>query len=320
MTRTTPEALVPGLASVGDRPLLGVVLMLGFCLLAPMGDAIAKTLGGHIPLGQLLLVRFGVQAAVLLPLVVATGRSIVLSPRVLWLTALRTLLHLVAIGAFFTALRSLPLADATAIAFVMPFLLLLLGRFLLQEEVGTRRLAACAVGFVGTLMVVQPSFAEVGAPALLPLAVAVFFALFMLVTRQIARAADPIVLQAASGVLATALLLPLVVLAEGRGWVGLDPVTTDLAGWSLLALLGVLGTAAHLLMTWSLRFAPSATLAPMQYLEIPFATLIGFLVFGDLPDGIAAAGIATTIAAGLYVIHRERLTARLSHAGTAGPA
>ena len=59
-------------------------------------------------------------------------------------------------------------------------------------------------------------------------------------------------------------------------------------------------------MTWSLRFAPSATLAPIQYLEIPFATLIGFLVFGDLPNGLAALGIAVTIAAGLYVLHRER--------------
>jgi drug/metabolite transporter (DMT)-like permease len=59
-------------------------------------------------------------------------------------------------------------------------------------------------------------------------------------------------------------------------------------------------------MTWSLRFAPSATLAPIQYLEIPFATLIGYLVFGDLPNGVAALGIAVTIGAGLYVLHRER--------------
>ena len=70
--------------------------------------------------------------------------------------------------------------------------------------------------------------------------------------------------------------------------------------------MGVIGTVAHLLMTWSLRYAPSATLAPMQYLEIPFATLLGWLVFGDLPNGLAAIGIAVTVAAGLYVIHRER--------------
>jgi drug/metabolite transporter (DMT)-like permease len=74
-------------------------------------------------------------------------------------------------------------------------------------------------------------------------------------------------------------------------------------------MMGVIGSVAHLLMTWSLRFAPVATLAPMQYLEIPFATLIGWVVFAALPNGLAAAGIVVTIAAGLYVIHRERLAA-----------
>jgi drug/metabolite transporter (DMT)-like permease len=129
----------------------------------------------------------------------------------------------------------------------------------------------------------------------------------MLVTRQIARDADPVVLQAASGLVATLLLAPLVLLAEGRAWPELDPTAVAAADWALLALLGALGTGAHLLMTWSLRFAPSATLAPMQYLEIAFATLIGFLVFGDLPNRLAALGIAVTVAAGLYVIWRERL-------------
>jgi drug/metabolite transporter (DMT)-like permease len=74
--------------------------------------------------------------------------------------------------------------------------------------------------------------------------------------------------------------------------------------------MGVLGTVAHLLMTWSLRFAPSATLAPMQYLEIPVATLLGLLFFDELPDGLAAAGIALTVGAGLYIIWRERVTSR----------
>ena len=292
-------------AAVADRPALGVLLMLAFCMLAPMGDAIAKLLGA-LPLGQVLLARYAMQALLLLPLVCATGRTLRLGPRIWRPTVARTLLHILALGTFFAALRFLPMADAVAIAFVMPFILLILGRFTLGEEVGPRRLAACAVGFVGTLLVVQPSFAAVGPPALLPLAVALLFSLFMLVTRQIARDADPVVLQAASGLVATLVLAPLVLLARGRGWPELDPVAISGADWRLLLLLGVLGTAAHLLMTWSLRFAPSATLAPMQYLEIPFATLTGYLVFGALPNGLAAVGIAITIAAGLYVVYRER--------------
>ena len=291
-----------------DRPLFGVLLVVLFCVLAPLGDAIGKLLGA-LPLAVLLLARYGVQALLALPLLLPSGRGLALGPRVWRLTVLRTLLHVAALGTFFAALRFLPMADAVAISFVMPFILLILGR-LSGERVGPHRLAACAAGFAGTLMVVQPSFAAVGAPALMPLATAVLFSLFMLVTRVLAREADPIVLQAASGLVATALLAPLVLVAAGRGWPDLSPVALAGRDVGLLALLGLLGTVAHLVMTFALRFAPSSTLAPMQYLELPFATLVGWAVFGDLPNGLAAGGIVVTIAAGLYVIHREHRAAR----------
>ena len=292
-----------------DRPFLGILLMLGFCVLAPLGDSLAKVLGDTVSLGQLILTRFGVQAVILVPLVVVMGGTLRMSGRIAALTALRTVLHMVGIGAMFTSLRFLPLADAIAIAFVMPFILLLLGKYVLGEGVGPHRLIACVIGFAGTLLVVQPNFAQVGAPALLPLLVAVVFALFMLVTRQIAKEIDPITLQANSGLMALGILLPiLAVFAQVPALSLALPVGNE---WSLLTLLGLLGTLAHLLMTWSLRFAPSATLAPMQYLEIPIATVIGWLVFRDLPNGLAALGIAVTIAAGLYVILREQRLSRL---------
>ncbi len=298
-----------------DRPLLGILLMLGFCVLAPMGDAIAKYLGPAIPLGMLLAVRFAIQSAVLVPISLAAPGRLAMSGRALRLTVLRTALHITGIGAMFTSLRYLPLADAVAIAFVMPFIMLLLGHLVLGEEVGRHRIAACVVGFAGTLLVVQPNFVAVGAPALLPLLVAVVFALFMLVTRQIAKEVDAVRLQSVSGLMATAFLVPLVLF--GPDWPVLEVVPTGAREAWLLVALGLLGTLAHLMMTWSLRFAPSATLAPMQYLEIPFATLIGWLVFRDLPNGLAALGICITIAAGLYIILRERAIARAPSA--AGP-
>ncbi len=293
-----------------DRPVLGVMLMLGFCVLAPMSDAIAKVLGERIPVAQLVFIRFAVQAALLIPLVWATGRIWRMRGRILRLAAIRTALHIVGIGAMFTALQYLPLAEALAIAFVMPFIMLLLGRFVLEEEVGPRRLAACAVGFAGTLMVIQPSFAEVGWPALWPVLVAVTFALFMLVTRQIAKETDPVGLQAVSGVMATVVLAPIIFLGDALGLAPLSLIAPIASDWVLLVAIGLLGTGAHLLMTWSLRFAPSATLAPMQYLEIPIATVIGWIVFRDLPNGLAAFGICVTIAAGLYIVMREQAMAR----------
>jgi drug/metabolite transporter (DMT)-like permease len=297
-----------------DRPLLGIALMLGFCGAAPMGDALAKLLYGVLPLGMLILTRFLFQAVILTPIVISSGRNWRVTGRVRRLIIWRTVLHILGIAKMFTALGYLPLADAVAIAFVMPFIMLVLGKYVLHEQVGPRRLIACLVGFVGTMLVIQPSFATVGWPALLPLGVAVNFAFFMLLTRQIAKEIDPISLQAVSGWLATALLLPILLIGHLLDLPALhfalpapDRMTTDMA---LVVAIGVVGTAAHLLMTWSLRYAPSATLAPMQYLEIPFATAIGWLIFGELPGTLAALGIAITLGAGLYIIWREQATQR----------
>ena len=294
-----------------DRPLFGILLMIGFCALAPLGDSIAKLLGTTIPLLQLLLVRFAMQTAILLPAVLARGAFPRLSRPVAWLIVVRTGLHIAGIGAMFTALRYLPLADAVAIAFVMPFLLLLLGRYFLGETVGPFRLAACVVAFIGTLLVIQPSFAAVGLPALLPLAVALIFALFIFVTRKIAKEIDPVGLQVVSGAIATLTLgaIALFDLSDTIPAAGfVRPNSTETL---LLVAIGVVGTLAHLLMTWSLRYAPAATLAPIQYLEIPFATVIGWIVFRELPNGLAAVGIAITVGAGLFVVYRERKAARL---------
>lgn len=297
---------------MADRPYFGIFLMLGFCVLAPMGDALAKILGADMSVGQVTFARFAFQALLLAPLVVIWRLPLPLAPRLLRMTALRTVLHIAGVGMMFGALQYLPLADAIAIAFVMPFLMLLLGKMFLQEEVGPHRLMACAVGFAGTLLVVQPNFAAVGAPALLPLGVAVAFSLFMLVTRSIAKDVDPIGMQCLSGFMAVPLIGAAFLLAPGVPTLALSSIPQSL--FPLVIGLGLLGTLGHLLMTWSLRFAPSATLAPMQYLEIPIGTVIGWLIFRDLPNGLAALGICITIGAGVYIILRERAMSRLSPA------
>lgn len=298
-----------------DRPFLGILFMLGFCVLAPLGDAVAKYLGASVALITLIVVRFSIQALVLSPLVVLRGESLRLPPGLFPKVLLRTCLHIAGVGMMFESLAYLPLADALAIAFVMPFILLLLGHFVLQETVGIHRIAACAVGFCGTLLVIQPNFAQVGWPALLPLGVAVTFAFFMLVTRSIAKRIDAIHLQAVSGLQAMALLIPLALLFPQATGLAIDWPDTRTV-W-LLCGLGIIGTIAHLMMTWSLRLAPAATLAPMQYLEIPFGAAIGWLIFKDLPNGLAAVGICITVGAGLYIILREQ---RLSRLPVAPPA
>ncbi|MEP2716645.1 DMT family transporter [Pseudophaeobacter sp.] len=293
-----------------DRPLLGIALMLGFCILIPLGDAIAKLLADRVPVGQIVFVRFAAQALILVPVSLALGQTLAIPRRFWGPVLLRTLLQMGGITAMFNALRYLPLADAVAIAFVMPFIMLLLGKYVLGEDVGLRRLAACVVGFIGTLLVIQPSFAVVGLNALWPLAVAVIFAVFMLVTRKIAKDTSPIPLQAVSGLIASVLMLPLFWIGQSWDIATLSPALPAQDSWTLLALAGGLGTLAHLLMTWSLRYAPASTLASMQYLEIPIATLVGWWIFNELPNTLASLGIGLTVAAGLYAILREHRAAK----------
>lgn len=294
----------------GDRPFLGILLMLAFCLIIPLGDSLAKLIGPVSTLATLIVSRFVFQFLILTPLAILRKERLFLSGRLFWLAYARSLLQIAGLGCMFTALLYLPLADAVAIAFVMPFIMLLLGWWFLGEEVGIRRIAACSVGFIGTLMVIQPNFINVGWPVLYPLAVAVIFSLYMLITRQIAKETDPVALQAQNAIFGCLTLLPILAIAQ---WVEFRPFTFEWPSVDLylpFLIMGIGGTIAHLCMTWSLRFAPSTTLAPMQYLEIPVATLYGYLMFGDLPNGLAAAGIVVTIGAGLYIIYREQATSR----------
>jgi len=289
-----------------DRPFLGIVLMLAFCVVIPFSDALAKILGTSIPLLQLIEVRFLAQAALFLPLTLWLGVTLYPTARAFRLTLWRTLLQIAGLGFMFTALRYLPLADAVAIAFVMPFIILLMGHVLLGEEVGPRRIAACIVGFCGTLLVLQPSFAAVGWPALLPLGVAVIFAVFTLITRVLAAEMSPLAMQSASALIAIPLLLPLAFLEVPGDPPPLSWVWPQNAQLWLLPVFGATGAIGHLLITASLRFAPAATLAPMQYLEIPVAAALGWLLFQELPNAMASFGITITILAGVYIIWRER--------------
>jgi drug/metabolite transporter (DMT)-like permease len=296
----------------GDRPFLGILFMLAFCFIVPLGDSLAKLIGPLSTLGTLIVSRFVFQTIILTPLALQKRQRIFLSGRLFWLAYARTLLQISGLGCMFTALLYLPLADAVAIAFVMPFIMLLLGWFFLNETVGLRRILACSVGFVGTLMVIQPNFLNVGWPVLYPLAVAVIFSVYMLITRQIAKETDAIALQAQNGITGCLTLVPILVAAH---MLDFRPFTFEWPTAELYVpfiVMGVGGTVAHLFMTLSLRFAPSATLAPMQYIEIPVATLYGYLMFAELPNGMAAAGIMVTIGAGLYIIYREQATSRNS--------
>ena len=293
-----------------DRILPGVVLMLGFCIAAPLIDVASKLAAQGVPVGMIVLGRGVVQAALMLPVVLAMRQPLALGRRALGLALLRAFLLVASTYCFVAAVRVMPIADALAIAFVEPFVILLIGRFAMAEEVGPRRLAACAAGFIGALLVIQPSFAAFGPVALFPLGTAVSFALYMLVTRALSRSLHPVPMQFHTALLAALICAPLLVLGTATG----EPSTTFVLPqgifWLWVFCVGLASTVSHMAMTYALKFAPSSTLAPLHYLEIVTATLFGYLVFGNFPNTLTLIGIGVIVASGLYVIHRERVTAR----------
>ncbi len=293
-----------------DRILVGVALMLGFCLTAPLLDVSAKLASASVPVGQITAARFVVQCALMAPFIWIMGLSLRVAKGQVMVLVFRSLLLVFATFCFIAAIRVMPLADALAIVFVAPFIVLLVGKFYLGEDVGPRRVGAALVGFVGVLFVIQPSFAAFGAVAIIPLGTAIAFAFYILVTRGLSRRMHPVALQFHTGLIASLFCVPMLMVAQGSGSDLFDPVwPTDIA---LLWLLGAgfFATVSHMMMTYALSFAPSVTLAPLQYFELPVATLFGYLVFSDFPNTLSLLGIAIIISAGLYMIHRERVTAR----------
>ena len=294
-----------------DRILPGILLMLAFCTLAPLLDVSSKLAAqGGMPVGQITTARFVVQGALMLPVVLALRLRTGLGPRALAFVTLRALFLILSTYSFVSGIAVMPLADALAVAFVEPFILLLLGPLLFGDQVGPRRIAACLVGFGGALMVIQPSLATFGLVALWPLGTAVCFACYMLVTRAISAYMHPVAMQFHTSWTGLALCLPVLLLFDGGPVPELDPIWPQ--GWNWLWLFGVGFWAAvsHMCMTYALKFAPSATLAPLHYFEIVVAVLLGYLIFDDLPNLMTAGGIAVIVASGLYIIHRERVAHR----------
>lgn len=285
--------------------------MLAFCMLAPLLDVSSKLAAqGGVPVGQITTARFVVQAALMLPVVLVMGLRWRVTPRVLGFTVLRAVFLILSTFSFVSGIAVMPVADALAIAFVEPFILLILGSLLFKDEVGPRRIAASAVGFLGALLVIQPSLAAFGYVALWPLGTAFFFAFYMLVTRFLSADMHPVTMQLHTALAGVAITVPVMWLFDGTGFGQLDPILPQGILWVWLFGVGFWAAVSHMCMTYALKFAPSATLAPLHYLEIVAAVALGYAIFGDFPNVLTWAGIGVIVSSGLYIIHRERAGAK----------
>lgn len=293
-----------------DHILLGVGLMLAFCVLAPLLDVSSKLAAHSIPVGQITTARFVVQGALMLPVALYMGVPLRFSRPMAGLVLLRAVLLILSTYCFVAGIAVMPVADALAIAFVEPFIILFLGKFLFGDHVGPRRIAASVVGFGGALLVIQPSLVIFGTVAFYPLGTAFFFAFYMLVTRFMSQSMHPVAMQLHTSLAGSALCVPLLWLANGSGIASLDAVAPQGVAWLWLFGVGFWAALSHMCMTYALKFAPTSTLAPLHYLEIVAAVALGYLVFHDFPNAMTWAGIVVIVSSGLYIIHRERALSR----------
>ena len=227
--------------------------------------------------------------------------------------ATRTAIGLTGMFFVFEALARLPLAEATAIAFMAPLFATVLSGPMLGEKIGPHRWFAIAIGFAGMIVVTQPGGAGAPEPFALALAAiaAVFQSLVAITIRQIGAtepATTTVFWFTAVCTLATAPMLPWI--ARGH----------DAGTWAVLAGLGLAGGCAQLLMTASLRFAPVSTVAPLDYLQLLWAALLGWLLFATLPTAAVLGGGALIAAGGLYTFHREHRRRAAGVAQRTGPA
>lgn len=295
-TETTRLTTTPATPSHARSVGLAVLTMCAgmFCL--SVNDAFAKWLTTYYDPIQLVFVRNLLALPMVTAAVIAFRGAAALRTRHTRLHALRGILLVAGSVFFFIGLQHLPLAEATSLVFAAPIFITALSVALLGDRVGWRRWTAVVVGFVGVMIVVRPGTAAFQPASFYVVATALLYALIMLSARRIDRAEGVWTLMFYV-VLFPALFSAIAVTLVWR------PV--DTAHLPLFVAMAVLGTLGLTLISQAFRMAPAAVVAPFDYTALIWATLLGWLVWRELPDHWTYVGAAVIILSGIYIVIRE---------------
>lgn len=277
-------------------PLAGIACVSAGILFLTCSDALAKWVGQYYSPVQILFLRAAIALPVVLVLVLALGGRPALRTHHARLHLARGALNIVSASLFYLSLQSLPLAEATAIAFSAPLFVTALSVLVLKERVDGRRWLAVGAGFAGVLIIVRPGAASFQMAALLPLATAALYAIMMLTARAI---------DAAESMLTTMLYIvvgQLVCSAVAVPAFWTPPAWLHLPFFAGIALFSTLGLT---FITQGFRIGPASVVAPFDYTGLLWASLLGWLVWQDSPDVLDSLGAAFIVGSGLYIAWRE---------------
>ena len=267
-------------------------------------DTIAKYLARSYPVNGVVWARYAANLLVLLGFFAARGDLKRLRTARPGLQFMRGLLLGAASLFYFTSLTVLPLAEAAAIGFVMPLFLAVLAVPMLGERMAGARLAAVLAGLAGALVIVRPGAAVFTPYALLPVGMALCNALYQILTRKVAGVEHPLTSLVWGALVGTVLLsftLPFAWVTPSGAW-----------HWFLLAVIGVLASVGHFILIRAYDYANATGLAPFFYTQLVWVMLLGWLVFGDFPDGWSLLGMGIIVVSGLSLVGRQRLTVHRS--------
>lgn len=280
-----------------ETTVTGITLMaIGVASLC-VSDAVAKTLTQHYAPIQIMFLRNLIALPFAVLIAWRMGGPDALRSRTPMAHLLRGILWIGATVLFFTSIRYLGLAEATALIFVAPLFITAISAMFLKEQVGWRRWSAVLLGFVGVLVIVRPGTAAFEMVMLLPVATALVYALLMLSARFVDSGESVwtlLLYLTGAGAVLSAALLPFF-------WQTVRP--EDL--W-LFAGIALFGTAGMTLMTQAFRLAPAAVVAPLDYTALIWATALGWLFWNEVPDSVTFAGAGIIILSGIFTILRER--------------
>ncbi len=287
--------------STQTSPLRGILLLMTGSGVLVVSDAITKLLAGRYPVGQLICIRALFTLIPILMLAWHAGGLQALRIRNVPMQMVRAGCAVASSALFIAGLIYLPLADCTAIAFSGPLFVTALATPILGEKVGWRRWSAVFVGFIGVLIMLRPSPEAFHWAALLPLLGAMAGSIRDIVTRKVRSSASPVAVLAftmSAMVLAGFATLPF-------GW---EPVArNDLL---LLATAGMLLGGAQYLVIHAFYLAEASVIIPYKYMSLIWAALVGYAMWGDVPDEWLIVGSALVVGGGLYIMHRESRLAR----------
>lgn len=271
--------------------------VVGMLLFGSM-DAVSKYLTTLLPVPEILWVRYLFFAFFGFVLAIYLGGFQALRTKILIIQVLRGLALVSEIILFTYSFRYLPLADAHVMAATVPLMVLALAVPILGEKVGFRRWLAVIIGFLGILIILRPGFEEWNPILILPLLGAVGFAVYLVLTRMAARH-DSVGTSAFYTGIVGFIVLSFMVPTQ---W---ESPTIQEWGWLIVA--SILGLVAHISIMKGLTLSEASALQPFNYIVLVWATFLGFVVFGDIPDLITCSGAGVIVASGLYAWNRERI-------------